>query len=159
MALSILTIGLFQQHKAPRIFLWPSILSEPECYWSMCGIMPVLWSTALVHCTDYLCGMTRIISHKTCTVFYRKSGSFYFILLCTVMVKSKLFWVAVLELIRKYWSAAPHNHLAYLTGFWVCVVLVLNVIRCSCHYFLDRILFHNHLHYDNCDYHWDFYGY
>ena len=27
------------------------------------------------------------------------------------------------------------------------IVLVLNVIRCSCHY-----------HHDSCDYHWDFYG-
>ena len=29
----------------------------------------------------------------------------------------------------------------YKTGFWVCVVLVLIVIKCSCHYLLDRILF------------------
>ena len=32
-----------------------------------------------------------------------------------------------------------------------CVVLVLNVIRCSCHYFLDyRILFHHDFHHDSC---------
>ena len=40
-----------------------------------------------------------------------------------------------------HWSAAPHNHIANRTGFSVYVVLVLNVIRYSCHYFLDRILF------------------
>ena len=53
------------------------------------------------------------------------------------------------------WSAAPHDCIANRTGFLVYVVLVLNVIRYSCHYFLDRILFHH----DCCDYHWDFYGY
>ena len=39
---------------------------------------------------------------------------------------------------------------------WVCVVLVLNVVRCSCHYFLDIIIFHHDIHHDSCDYHWDF---
>ena len=39
--------------------------------------------------------------------------------------------------------------------FWLCVVLVLSVIRCSCYYFLDRILFHHDFH-DSCAYHWDF---
>ena len=38
----------------------------------------------------------------------------------------------------------------------MCVVLVLNVIRCSSHYFLDRILFHHDFHRDSCEYHWDF---
>ena len=56
------------------------------------------------------------------------------------------------------WSAAPHNRIANRTGFWVYAVLVLNVIRYSCHYFLDRILFHHDFHHDSCDYHWDFYG-
>ena len=50
-----------------------------------------------------------------------------------------------------HWSAASHHRIAYRTGFGVCVVLVLNVIRCSCHYFLVRILFHH----DSCDYHWN----
>ena len=57
-----------------------------------------------------------------------------------------------------HWSAAPHHHIAYRTGFCMYVVLVLNVIRCSCHYFLDTILFHHDFHHDNCEYHWDFYG-
>ena len=57
-----------------------------------------------------------------------------------------------------HWSAAPHDCIANWTGFWVCVVLVLNVIRYSGHYFLDRILFHYDFHYDCCGYHWDFYG-
>ena len=48
--------------------------------------------------------------------------------------------------------------LSFQLIFWVCVVLVLNVIRCSCHYFLDRILFHHDFHNGSCDYHWDFYG-
>ena len=56
-----------------------------------------------------------------------------------------------------HWSAAPHNRIANRTGFSV-YVLVLNVIRYSCHYFLDRILFHHDFHHDSCDYHWDFYG-
>ena len=55
-------------------------------------------------------------------------------------------------------SAAPHHRIAYRTVFWLCVVLVLNVIRCSCHYFLDIILFHHYFHHDSCDYQWDFYG-
>ena len=38
----------------------------------------------------------------------------------------------------------------------MCVVLVLNVIKCSCHYFLDRILFHHDVHHDSCENHWDF---
>ena len=42
-----------------------------------------------------------------------------------------------------HWSAAPHNRTANRAGFWVYFVLVLNVIRCSCHYFLYRILFHH----------------
>ena len=57
-----------------------------------------------------------------------------------------------------HWSAAPYDCIASWTGFWVYVVLVLNVIRYSCHYFLDRILFHHDFHHDCCDYHWDFYG-
>ena len=40
----------------------------------------------------------------------------------------------------------------------LCVVLVLNVIRYSYHYFLDIILFHHDFYHDSCDYHWDFYG-
>ena len=57
-----------------------------------------------------------------------------------------------------HWSAVPHHRIAYRSGFWMCVVLVLNVIRCSCHYFLDRILFHHDFHHDSYDYHWDFHG-
>ena len=55
-----------------------------------------------------------------------------------------------------HWSAAPHHCIAFRTVFFVCVVLVLNVIRCSCHYFLDRIIFHHDFHHDSCDCHWDF---
>ena len=57
-----------------------------------------------------------------------------------------------------HWSAVPNDCIANRPGFWVYVVLVLNVIRYSCHYFLDRILFHHDFHHDFCDYHWDFYG-
>ena len=57
-----------------------------------------------------------------------------------------------------HWSSAPHHRIAYRTGFWVFAVLALYVIRCSCHYFLNRILFHHDFHLDSCDYHWDFYG-
>ena len=42
-----------------------------------------------------------------------------------------------------HWSAAPQNRIANRTGFSVCVVLVLNVIRYYSHYSLDRILFHH----------------
>ena len=59
-----------------------------------------------------------------------------------------------------HWSAALHHRTGYLTDFlWMCVVLVLNVIRCSCHYFLDRNIFHHDFHHYSCDKHWDFYGY
>ena len=57
-----------------------------------------------------------------------------------------------------HWSAAPHNRIANRTGFSVYVVLVLNAIRYSCHYFLYNILFYHDFHHDSCDYHWDFYG-
>ena len=57
-----------------------------------------------------------------------------------------------------HWSAASHNRIANRTGFSVYVVLVLNVIRYSCQYFLDRILFRHDFHHDSCDYHWGFYG-
>ena len=57
-----------------------------------------------------------------------------------------------------HWSAAPHNRIANWTDSSVYVVLVLYIIRYSCHYFLDRILFHYDFHHDSCDYHWDFYG-
>ena len=50
------------------------------------------------------------------------------------------------------------NRIANRTGFSVHVVLLLNVIRYSCHYFLDRILLHHDFHHESCDYHWDFYG-
>ena len=53
-------------------------------------------------------------------------------------------------------SAAPHDCIANRTVFLVYVVLVLNVIRYSCHYFLDRTLFHHDFHHDCCDCHWDF---
>ena len=33
---------------------------------------------------------------------------------------------------------------------------MLSVIRRSCYYFLDRILFHCDFHHDSCDYHYDF---
>ena len=53
-------------------------------------------------------------------------------------------------------SAAPHNRIANRTGFSVYAALVLNVIRYSCHYFLDIIIFHHDFHHDSCDYQWDF---
>ena len=48
--------------------------------------------------------------------------------------------------------------IVYRTGFWMCVFLVLSVIRCSCYYFLDIILIHHDFHHESCDYHLDFYG-
>ena len=51
-----------------------------------------------------------------------------------------------------------HPTILYRTGFGMCVVLVLSVMRCSCYYLLDRILFHQDFHHDSCDYHSDFYG-
>ena len=57
-----------------------------------------------------------------------------------------------------HWSAAPHNRIANRIVLSVYVVLVLNVIRYSCHYFLDIIIFHHDFHHDSCDYHWDYFG-
>ena len=68
------------------------------------------------------------------------------------------FPISTLNIDIVHWSAAPHNRIANRTGFSVYVVLVLNVIRYSCHYFLDRIIFHHDFHYESCDYHWDFHG-
>ena len=50
-----------------------------------------------------------------------------------------------------------HPSTVYRTGFWVCTVLVLSAICCTCYYFLDIILFHHDFHHDSRDYHWDFY--
>ena len=33
----------------------------------------------------------------------------------------------------------------------MCVVLMLSVIRYSCYYFLDAILFHHDFHHDSCE--------
>ena len=44
------------------------------------------------------------------------------------------------------WAAAPHDCIANRAGFGGYVVLVLNVIRHPCHYFLDIILFHHEMH-------------
>ena len=55
-----------------------------------------------------------------------------------------------------HWSSTPHHRTAYWTVFFVSVVLVLNVIRYSCHYFLDIILYHHDFHHDSFDYHWHF---
>ena len=49
-----------------------------------------------------------------------------------------------------------HPITVYRTGFWVFVVLVLSVIRCSCSYFLDISLFHHDFHHDSCNYYCDF---
>ena len=49
-----------------------------------------------------------------------------------------------------------HPITVYRTGFWVWVILILIVIRCSFCYFLDRNLFNHDFHHDNCD--CDFYG-
>ena len=57
-----------------------------------------------------------------------------------------------------HWSAEPHNRIANRTGFSVYNGLVLNVIRYSCHYFLDRILFHHGFHHGGCGCRWDFCG-
>ena len=54
--------------------------------------------------------------------------------------------------------SSTHNRIANRTGFWVYVVIVLNVIRYCCHHFLDRIIFHHDFHHESCDYHWEFYG-
>ena len=51
-----------------------------------------------------------------------------------------------------------HPITIYRTVFWLCVVLVLSVIRCSCYLFLDIILFYRDFHHDSFDYHWDFHG-
>ena len=47
-----------------------------------------------------------------------------------------------------------HPITVYRTGFGVCVVLVLSVIRYSWYYILDRILFHHDFHHDSCDCNW-----
>ena len=49
-----------------------------------------------------------------------------------------------------------HSTTVYRTGFWMCVVMVLSVIRCFCYFLFDRILFNHHFHHNSCDYHWDF---
>ena len=50
-----------------------------------------------------------------------------------------------------YCIGQQHPITIYRTVFCACVVLVLSVIRCSCYYFLDIILFYH----DSLNYHWD----
>ena len=50
-----------------------------------------------------------------------------------------------------------HPITVFRTVLGACVVLLMNVIRCSFHYFLDRILFRHDFHHDSCDYHWHVY--
>ena len=50
-----------------------------------------------------------------------------------------------------------HPTTVYITVFRVCVVLVFSVIRCSCYYFFDRILFRHAFHHDSFDY-YPFFG-
>ena len=52
-----------------------------------------------------------------------------------------------------------HPITLYSTVCWVCPVLALSVIMCSLYYFLERVLFHHDFHHDDCDNHWDIYGY
>ena len=56
------------------------------------------------------------------------------------------------------YTGQQHPITVYKSGFGVCVILVLSVIRYSCYYFLDIIIFPHDFHHDGCDYHWDFYG-
>ena len=51
-----------------------------------------------------------------------------------------------------FFQDTNHQYIS-VNAEYVIVVLVLNVIRYSCHYFLDRILFHHDFHHDSCDYH------
>ena len=51
-----------------------------------------------------------------------------------------------------------HPITPYIAAFGACVVLVLSVIRCPCHYFRDRILFHRDFHHNIYDYHCDLNG-
>ena len=57
----------------------------------------------------------------------------------------------------KLYIVQQHSITVHRTVFWVCVFLVLIVIRCSCYYLLDLILFHHDYHHDSCDYQWNFY--
>ena len=40
-------------------------------------------------------------------------------------------------------TGQQHPIIVYRTVFWVCIALVLSVIRCCCYHYLDRILFHH----------------
>ena len=68
------------------------------------------------------------------------------------VVWSSILYVMVWIGTMWHWLAAPHHCIAYRTVFWVRVVLVLNAIRCSCHHFLDKIIFLHDFHHDSCDY-------
>ena len=78
---------------------------------------------------------------------------------CTFQLYSPVFFISYYG----YWYHVAlyigqlHPITVYRTGFWVCVVLVLSVIRCSFYNFLDRIIFHHDFHHDSYDYHWEIY--
>ena len=80
---------------------------------------------------------------------------------CAFQLYSSVFYISYPYTGRYHvtlYIGQQHPITVYRTGFWVCVVLVLSVLRCSWNYFLGRILFHHDFHHDSYDYHWDVYG-
>ena len=45
-----------------------------------------------------------------------------------------------------FYIGQQHPITVYRTGLGVCVVLLLSVVRCSCHFFLYKMLFHHDFH-------------
>ena len=79
---------------------------------------------------------------------------------CTFQLYSSVFSISLYGCRYNVTLCIGRQHLftVYRTGLGVCAVLVLSVIRCSCNYFFDRIIFHHDFHHDSCYYNWDFYG-
>ena len=79
---------------------------------------------------------------------------------CTFLLYSSVFSIAWYGY-RYHVTLYIGQQLPRTVFFWVCFVLVLSSTRCSCYYFLDRIVFHHDFHHDSCDYYdyyWEFYG-
>ena len=115
-----------------------------------CSLLPICFHNALLIVSPYIESLHCELPYCLFNLSHWGLLGGYMYYLCHGMGKGTCDIV--------HWSAAPHNRIANRTVFWVYVVLVLNVIRYSCHYFLDRFIFHHDFHHDSCDYHWDFYG-
>ena len=77
---------------------------------------------------------------------------------CAIQLYSSAFSLSKYRYYVTLCIGKEHPIAVYKTVFLGVRALVLSVIRWSCYYFLDRILFHHAFHHESCDYYCNFYG-